>query len=102
MSFVLKERSPEAKTAYVQGYAAGRKDALANRRDPFMSLGTDRVRLDFNPSKLDEVYTIKRMTAELIDLCETLKPLDGRLAALAQTAYEEACGWAVKAATTKK
>lgn len=35
----------------------------------------------------------------MIDLCEQLKAKDGRLAALAQTSYEEAAMWAVKAAT---
>ena len=66
------------------------------------SIGALRVREDFNPSKDSVVDKIKRYTADLIDICEDLKPLDGRLAALAQTAYEEAAMWAVKAATTKK
>jgi hypothetical protein len=66
------------------------------------SIGAQRVREDFNPSKDDLVTKIKRYTADLIDLCEDLKPLDPRLAALAQTSYEEAAMWAVKAATTKK
>jgi hypothetical protein len=66
------------------------------------SMGAKRVREDFNPSKDDLVTKIKRYTADLIDLCEDLKPLDPRLAALAQTAYEEAAMWAVKAATTNK
>jgi hypothetical protein len=68
-----------------------------------MSVGSDRVRVGFNPSSSDQVDEIKRRTADLIDLCEQeLKSLDGRLAALAQTAYEEAAMWAVKAATTGK
>ena len=66
------------------------------------SIGAQRVREDFNPSKEDMVTKIKRYTADLIDLCEDLKHLDPRLASLAQTAYEEAAMWAVKAATTKK
>jgi hypothetical protein len=45
------------------------------------------------------VYEIKRKSAELIDMCEPLKSRDPRCAALAQTAYEEAAMWAVKAAT---
>jgi hypothetical protein len=48
------------------------------------------------------VDKLKRYTADLIDLCEDLKHLDPRCADLAQTAYEEAAMWAVKAATTKK
>lgn len=67
-----------------------------------MSIGEDRVRVKFNPSADGVVDQIKQKSAELIDLCEGLKPLDGRLASLAQTAYEEAAMWAVKAATTQK
>jgi hypothetical protein len=67
-----------------------------------MSLGKERVRAGFNPSGDQRVESIKSLTAQLIDVCEDLKPLDPRLAALAQTAYEEAAMWAVKAATTGK
>jgi hypothetical protein len=67
-----------------------------------MSIGAERVRESFNPSKDNMVDKIKRYTADLIDLCEDLKALEPRLAAMAQTAYEEAAMWAVKAATTKK
>ena len=55
-----------------------------------MSIGAARVRESFNPSEKN------------IDICEDFKHLDPRLAALAQTAYEEAAMWAVKAATTEK
>jgi hypothetical protein len=65
-----------------------------------MSLGANRVRETFNPGQNEMVTKIKRYTADLIDLCEELKHKDSRLAALAQTAYEEAAMWAVKAATT--
>lgn len=65
-----------------------------------MTTGESRVRVSFNPNANAEVETIKRKTAELIDFCDGLKAKDGRLAALAQTAYEEAAMWAVKAATT--
>ena len=66
------------------------------------TLGQTRVRIEFNPSGTDEVTSIKVRTAELIDSCEYLKQhgKDGRLCALAQTAYEEAAMWAVKAATS--
>jgi hypothetical protein len=67
-----------------------------------MSIGAHRVREDFNPSGQGMVNKLKRYTADLIDLCEELKHKDPRLAALAQTAYEEAAMWAVKAATTEK
>jgi len=71
------------------------------------SLGQDRVRVDFNVNGDDNVTLIKKKSAKLIDICESLKPQDGsmmnsekaRLIALAQTAYEEAAMWAVKAAT---
>lgn len=69
---------------------------------PAGSLGALRVREDFNPSQDNMVTKIKRHTADLIDICEDLKQHDPRLAALAQTAYEEAAMWAVKAATASK
>ena len=65
-----------------------------------LTLGQDRVRMSFNPSSNPTVDEIKQRTAELIDLCEKLKQKDARLAALAQTHYEDAAMWAVKAATT--
>lgn len=66
-----------------------------------MTIGEDRVRTKFNPSSISDVDTIKQQTAALIDMCEGLKAKakDPRLIALAQTAYEEAAMWAVKAAT---
>lgn len=64
-----------------------------------MSIGEDRVRTKFNPSADSVVDQIKQQTAKLIDLCETLKAKDPRLVSLAQTHYEDAAMWAVKAAT---
>lgn len=64
-----------------------------------MSVGEDRVRTKFNPSANNLVDQIKQQSAGLIDICEALKVRDPRLAALAQTAYEEAAMWAVKAET---
>jgi hypothetical protein len=72
------------------------------REDNSMSIGAYRVRESFNPSQDNMVDKIKRYTADLIDLCEEIKHLEPRLAALAQTAYEEAAMWAVKAATTRE
>ncbi len=82
------------------------------------TLGEQRVRTNFNVSGDSVVDHIKHKTAELIDLMqavrnseaaktydqspEAMKALSGekfRLIALAQTAYEEAGMWAVKAAT---
>jgi hypothetical protein len=63
------------------------------------TIGEQRVRTTFNPSQDDVVSQIKQKTAELINLCETLKEKDGRLASVAQTEYESAAMWAVKAAT---
>jgi hypothetical protein len=75
-----------------------------------MSLGARRVRESFNPSADSTVDKIKRYTADLIDLVEELRNLHGgvlnteqqRLVSLAQTHYEDAAMWAVKAATTSK
>jgi len=71
-----------------------------------MSLGEDRVRVKFNPSDNSLVSQIKQKSAELIDLCESHKATPGgpqgeanRLWSLAQTHYEDAAMWAVKAAT---
>ena len=64
-----------------------------------LSIGEQRVRTDFNISNAETVSIIKQKSAELINLREELKHKDGRLASLAQTSYEEAAMWAVKAAT---
>jgi hypothetical protein len=74
-----------------------------------MSLGEDRVRIKFNPEKHTLVDTIKQKAAELIDLCEEQKQREynpliktseiNRLWNLAQTHFEDAAMWAVKAAT---
>lgn len=66
------------------------------------SIGARRVRESFNPSKDSNVDKIKRWSADCIDFCEEHKSLDPRLAALAQTAYEEAAMWAVKLVTTQR
>lgn len=70
-----------------------------------MSLGEDRVRVKFNPSDNSLVSQIKQKTAELIDLVEkgriagSVDSEHQRLWSLAQTHYEDAAMWAVKAAT---
>ena len=74
------------------------------------TFGQSRVRISFNPAGNSKVDQIKSLTAELIDLCQTLVPtwipekqpdpeLE-RLVELAQKSYEEAAMWAVKAATS--
>ena len=66
------------------------------------SIGEVRVRTKFNPSNDGIVDRIKQKTAELINLCEELKASgkDARLASIAQTEYETAAMYAVKAATS--
>jgi len=71
-----------------------------------MTVGEDRVRVNFNPSSVTVVDVIKMSSAQLIDLCNAEKEKltsdqyeTLRLWSLAQTAYEEAAMWAVKAAT---
>jgi hypothetical protein len=66
---------------------------------PEQTVGEQRVRVKFNPSASEVVDVIKQHSAEMINICEELKAKDPRLAALAQTAYEEGAMWAVKAAT---
>jgi hypothetical protein len=63
------------------------------------TIGEQRVRTEFNPSNEGVVDQIKQKTAELINLCEDLKAKDARLASIAQTEFEIAAMWAVKAAT---
>lgn len=73
------------------------------------TIGEKRVRAAFNPSREGNVNCIKNDTAKLINVLEDMKPKPGedtvdpekmRLIALAQTTYEEAAMWAVKAATS--
>jgi hypothetical protein len=72
-----------------------------------LTLGEKRVRTEFNPSGVGSVNFIKENSAKLINVCDEMKPKEGekvepeklRLIALAQTSYEEAAMWAVKAAT---
>ena len=83
--------------------------------------GIARVRAGFNPLGLELVKDLKFKTAELIDMVETIHEFYGeddghltmyekdqkkliikeleRIKILAQTRFEEACMWAVKAAT---
>ena len=64
-----------------------------------MTVGEARVRTTFNPSANEIVDQLKQKSAELINMCEDLKAKDPRLASIAQTSFEEAAMWAVKAAT---
>lgn len=85
---------------------------------PLPTLGEQRVRTTFNPSNESIVDKIKQKSAELIDLLQAVrndevsKTYDKtpdekhvvsceklRLISLAQTSYEEAAMWAVKAVT---
>ena len=63
------------------------------------TVGEKRVRTDFNVTNDDVVNKIKQKSAELINIVEEIKSKDPRLAALAQTHYEDAAMWAVKLAT---
>ena len=69
-----------------------------------MSLGEERVRLQFNPSSNTDVQAIKQRTAEMINWCNDRlvredNPEIKRLLSLAMTNYEDAAMWAVKAVT---
>lgn len=66
--------------------------------------GEYRVGTSFNPSNNSDVDRIKAAAADLIDLVEDIaldsdNPEVKRLAALAQTHFEDGAMWAVKAAT---
>jgi hypothetical protein len=70
-----------------------------------LTKGEKRVRTDFNVTNNGEVASVKNKTAELINMLDeiikkdSINPEQVRLVALAQTAYEEAAMWAVKALT---
>ena len=73
-----------------------------------MTKGEARVRVEFNVTGSGAVDSIKKKTADLIDDCDSLLSVrfEGdrlrereRLVALAQTHYETAAMYAVKAAT---
>jgi hypothetical protein len=73
-----------------------------------MTKGEYRVGVNFNPGGHEQVDGIKNITAGLIDEMERVVRVgngDGgnreaaRCAAIAQTRYEEAAMWAVKAVT---
>ena len=66
------------------------------------SVGELRVRTDFNVGDSSDVDKIKKASAELINIVDSAKEKDPRLAALAMTAYEEAAMWAVKLVTTSQ
>lgn len=62
------------------------------------SISAERNFESFNPICDHRVIKINRLTAELIMLCEGLKQVEPRLAAVAQTRYGQAAMWALKAA----
>lgn len=67
------------------------------------TLGEQRVRASFNVAEgevAQHVDAFKTKIAELIDMVETWKDIDPRLAAMAQSSLEIACMWAVKLVTT--
>jgi hypothetical protein len=76
-----------------------------------MTLGEKRIRVTYNPLENNNVSLIKQKTAELIDLLDNfespspkndaigINPEFARLRSLAQTNYEQAAMWAVKAVT---
>ncbi len=72
------------------------------------SIGEKRVRTTFNPDNNSLVDSLKQHSAEAINQCETIKtkfPFDpecARLASIAQTHFETAAMYAVKAATVQK
>jgi len=76
-----------------------------NQKATEQTFGEKRIKTTFNPSGVGNVNFIKEKSAELINVLQEMKPEfhgDGeqiRLISLAQTAYEEAAMWAVKAAT---
>ena len=68
-----------------------------------LTFGEERVRTYFNPHESPAISQIKEKTAAVMDLLQKLHEkhdCDPRLVALAQTSYEQAAMWAVKAVTS--
>ena len=68
------------------------------------TVGEQRIRpehRELSDSEKETIKTIKTKTIELIDICETLKSKDPRLASLAQTSFEQGSLWATKATSAK-
>lgn len=63
------------------------------------TLGMNRVRHSFNPSKFGSVDKAKLFGAALIDFVEVQSHKDKRLAAISQTKIEDAVHWIVKLLT---
>ena len=90
-----------------EGGYKGDWDITAKRKDD-KGIGDLRTRTDFNPSSDELIQEIKDKTAELITLMNDLPLWDNvnygeqlRLRKLAQTAFEEASMWGVKAVALK-
>lgn len=70
-----------------------------------LTLGEKRVKTSFNATGSEIVDKVKFSTAELINFCEDLRGTGSsekqRLVSLAQTKYEEAAMYAVKANFTE-
>lgn len=64
-----------------------------------ISIGEKRMRTEFSIFDNSNIEYIKQKTAELINLVESMKDKDPRLASLAQTTYEQAALWAEKLAS---
>jgi len=70
--------------------------------DRELTLGEKTVRSKFNPSGSGNVNFFKNMVAKAIDVADTLRDVEPRLAAITITKFEEAGMFAVKLATTDK
>lgn len=74
---------------------------MAENQEKELTFGEKTVRSQFNPSNVGNVNFFKDETAKILNVIDENRGLDPRLAAIAITAYEEACMWAVKLATSK-
>lgn len=107
--FMLNETEKQAPIDVTMSQSPGNVQGPVSNEGNGTSIGERRVRAKFNPSAVTAVDAIKSKTAELINITEEMIkdfPEDVRnngevirLKSLAQTGYEEAAMWAVKAAT---
>lgn len=75
---------------------------VEDKADRELTLGEKTVRSQFNPSGVGNVNFFKENIAKCINVADSLRDLEPRLAAITVTKLEEAEMFAVKLATTDK
>lgn len=107
---VIAELEGEERMRFEYITEAGKTLVFNTIEERQMTLGEERVRIDFNPSGDQRVNDIKKAAAHLIDMIAALDQSGGdqhtiderkRCVLFAQWYAEDAAMWAVKGATLK-